>query len=111
MLFMNWESLRQKLLSTARAHPPSDRVPYAFQKRIMARLVQPPVLDFTALWASALWRAAAPCIALALLLGVWSFVGAQKNSGASNLTDNEDFVLHFERTMLADVNEPVEERW
>ena len=109
MLFMNWESLRQKLLSTARANPPSDRVPYAFQKRIMARLAQPSPLDLSALWASALWRAAAPCVGLALLLGVWSFVGAQNSSGPSNLTDGDDFALHFERTMLADVDEPVEE--
>ena len=64
---MNLETLRQQLLFIAHAHPPTDRVPYAFEKRILARLAQSPVLDLSALWARALWRAAAPCVALTLL--------------------------------------------
>ena len=31
---MNLEPLQKKLLAAARAHPPSDRVPYAFEQRI-----------------------------------------------------------------------------
>jgi hypothetical protein len=108
---MNLETLRQKLLAAARANPPADRVPYAFEKRIMARLAAPPALDLAALWAHALWRAAAPCVAVMLLLGVWSFIGAQNNFGASNLAGGEDFAQHFEQTMLAAVEEPVEEIW
>ena len=108
---MNWEPLRQKLLSVARAQPPMDLVPYAFEKRILARLAQPPMPDLSALWANALWRAAAPCVALALLLGVWSFVGAQNNVGTPGLTESDDFASHFERTMLAAVEEPAEESW
>ena len=108
---MDLELLRQKLLSVARAQPPADRMPYAFAKRIMARLAQAPALDLSALWARALWRAAAPCVALTLLLGVWSFVGAQNNSGGPALADADDFAQHFERTMLAAVEEPAEEIW
>jgi hypothetical protein len=108
---MNLETLRQKLLSVARANPPVDRVPYAFEKRIMARLAETPALDLVALWASALWRAAVPCVALMLLLGVWAFVGAQNHSTAVSLTDRDDFAQHFERTMLAAVEEPAEETW
>ena len=108
---MNLETLRQKLLAAARANPPADRVPYAFEKRIMARLAEPPALDLAALWARALWRAAAPCAAFMLLLGVWSFVGAQNNFGSPGLTDSGDFAQHFEQTMLAAVEEPVEETW
>ena len=107
---MDLELLRQKLLSAARAHPPADGVPYAFAKRIMARLAPTPAPDLSALWARALWRAAAPCVALTLLLGVWSFVGAQ-NNGGPGLTDNDDFAQHFERTMLAAVEEPAEDSW
>lgn len=108
---MNLETLRQKLLATARANPPADRVPYAFEKRIMARLAQQPALDAAALWAHGLWRAAAPCVALALLLGAWSFVGSQNNSTTS-ATETVDFAQHFEQTMLAAVEEqPVEENW
>ena len=108
---MNLESLRQKLLAAARANPPADRVPYAFEKRILALLAQSPALDLSALWARALWRAAAPCVALTLLLGVWSFVGTQNNPGTPGLSDNDDFAQHFERTMLAAVEEPAEEIW
>lgn len=108
---MNLETLRQKLLATARANPPADRVPYAFEKRIMARLAEQPALDLAALWARALLRAAAPCVAVMLLLGVWSFIGAQNNFGATSPAGSEDFAQHFEQTMLAAVEEPVEETW
>ena len=38
---MNLAELERKLIAAARANPPSDRVPYAFEKRIMARLAEP----------------------------------------------------------------------
>ena len=99
---MNLEQLQQKLLTAARAHPPGDRVPYAFEKRILTRLTESPAFDVSALWARALWRAAAPCVALTFLLGVWSFIGAGNNAA----TDTEEFSQHFEQTMLAAVDEP-----
>jgi len=98
---MNLEQLQQKVLAAARAHPPGSRVPYAFEKRILARLNEAPAFDRAALWAGALWRAAGPCVALALLLGVWSFVGASNNAA----TGDEEFSQQFEQTMLAAVNE------
>ena len=103
---MKLEHLQQKLLAAARAHPPGDRVPYAFEKRILARLKEAPAFDVSALWARALWRAAAPCVALTLLLGVWSFLGESNNPAA----DNDELSQHFEQTMLAAVDEP-EEVW
>jgi hypothetical protein len=103
---MNLEELQAKLLTAARANPPGDRVPYAFEKRILARLKESPAFDVSALWARALWRAAAPCVALSLLLGVWSFLGAGNNAA----TDSEEFSQHFEQTMLAAVDE-TEEVW
>ena len=48
---MNLAELERKLIAAARANPPSDRVPYAFEKRIMARLAARPVVDGWALWA------------------------------------------------------------
>lgn len=103
---MNLEQLQQKLLAAARANPPGDRVPYAFEKRILARLKESPAFDVSALWARALWRGAVSCVALALLFGVWSFIGAGNNAA----TDNEEFSQHFEQTMLAAVDEPEEIR-
>ena len=43
------------------------------RKRIMARLAARPLADDWELWGRALWRAAAPCVAIMLLLGAWSF--------------------------------------
>jgi len=108
---MNLDTLHQKLLATARANPPADCVPYAFEKRILARLADRPTVDLAALWARALWRAAAPCVAFMLLLGVWTLVGTQNHSTAANLTEGDDFSQHFERTMLAAVEESTEEIW
>ena len=69
---MNLVELQRRLLAAARANPPSDRVPYAFEQRIMARLRECPALDEWALWGRALWRAAAPCAAIMLLLAAWA---------------------------------------
>ena len=107
---MNVDHLQQKLLAAARNPLPSDHVPYAFEKRILARLLTPATLDYSALWARALWRAAAPCVALTLLFGVWSFVGTNNNSATSAGADAGDFSQHFEQTMLAAVDE-LEEIW
>jgi len=35
---MNLAGLQRKLIAAARANPPSDRVPFAFEKRILAQL-------------------------------------------------------------------------
>lgn len=107
---MNLEQLQQKLLAAARAHPPGDHVPYAFEKRIMSCLATVPAPDFSALWARALWRAAAPCVAVAILLGVWS-LGGDGSSTAAGLANREDFSQHFERTMLAVADEQTEDIW
>jgi hypothetical protein len=103
---MNLEQLQQKLLTAARAHPPDDRVPYAFEKRILAHLSGISRIDHESFWARALWRAAAPCVALTLLLSAWSFIGT--NNPAT--TDNEAFSQRFEQIMLAAVDDS-EEAW
>lgn len=64
---MNLELFEAKILAAARKAPVSDRVPYAFEKRIMARLRQSPALDPLAFWSHALWRAVAPCLGLCVL--------------------------------------------
>jgi hypothetical protein len=105
---MNLDHLQKKLLSAARSQVPSDHVPYAFEKRILARLLTPATFDRSAIWARALWRAAAPCVALTLLFGVWSFLG--NNAGTAGLADGGDFSQHFEQTMLAGLDD-VEDLW
>ena len=96
---MNLAELERKLIATARANPPSDRVPYAFEKRIMARLAARPVTDDWGFWARALWRAAAPCVAITLLLGAWSFFTPQSSTSANDVSQE------LEKTLLAAVDQ------
>jgi anti-sigma-K factor RskA len=70
---MKLDQIIEKLLSTARKDQPSDRVPYAFEKRIMAQIADlPSADDLWAAWSRLLWRAVAPCAAVAVLtVVVW----------------------------------------
>jgi hypothetical protein len=104
---MNLAELERKLMAAARANPPSDRVPYAFEKRIMARLAARPMSDGWELWGRALWRAAAPCVAIMLLLGAWSFFTPQASAPATDLSQQ------LEQTLLAavDQDQPADSAW
>jgi hypothetical protein len=102
---MNDDELRARLIAAARRHPPSDRVPYAFEKRIMRHIssTAPPTL--WALWAGPLWRAALSCIAITLLCGVWSLASHRRaDEGAG-------FSQEFEAAVFAPVNQHVEDAW
>ena len=70
---MNLAHLRRKLIAAARANPPGDQVPYAFEKRVLARLRAAQVEDAWALWGRALWRSALACLVVAIGLSVWSY--------------------------------------
>jgi len=96
---MKLDKLQQKLLAAARSNPPSERVPLAFEKRIMARLAALPVLDGWALWGRALWRAAAPCVAVMLLLGAWSLFAPTTTPSSNDLSQD------LENTLLAAVDQ------
>ena len=64
---MNLSELQKKLFAVARRNPPHSQVPYAFEKRIMARLSSPPKPSEGLAWSRALWYGAAACVAVALL--------------------------------------------
>ena len=92
---MNDEPLRQKLLASARAHPPSDRVPCAFDKRIMSRTRSRDVPDAWSAWGAILWRAVAPCFALMLMAGIGSFIMQPAS---------EDIGIQLDRVLFADLD-------
>ena len=96
---MDIDALQKKLIAAAKANPPRDSVPYAFEKRITARLASQTMLDDLQLWAGGLWRAAVPCIAVMLLLGVWSLYPAPHKTVSSDLSQD------IENTVLAAVQE------
>ena len=102
---MDLTELERELIAIARATPPSDRVPYTFAKRIMALLAVRPVVDQWALWSRALWRSAAACLAVTLLLSALSlFLPASPKSPG-------DLSQDFERTMLVAVDQDGGSSW
>lgn len=97
---MNLEDLQKKLFAAARNNPPEDRVPYAFEKRILARLAIQPATDSSAFWARALWRAAVPCVALTILLTALSLTLVSNETTAVASQEN-DISQQFELALLA----------
>ena len=101
---MNLADLQKKLIAAARNDSPSDAVPYAFEKRVMALITSKPVPDVLLLWSRALWRGAASCIAVMLLLGAISFFTPGANTSSGDLSQD------FEKTLLAAVDQPDDAR-
>lgn len=68
---MNLLELHKKLIAAARATPSDDRVPYAFEKRIMTCLAGKSPLNVWDLWGKALGRSAVICVIfmMALVIG------------------------------------------
>lgn len=96
---MNLVELQRKLIAAARRQPFDDRVPCGFAQRVKARLPVRAAADQLALWARALWRGAAACVAVTLLLGALTLFLPAANSSPNDLTQA------FENTMLAPVNQ------
>ena len=101
---MNVDALRNKLITTAKNNPPSDKVPYMFEKRIMARLDGHAPLSIWALWSQPMWRAALSCVAITLLCGIWSFSNL-------NAADSNDFSQDLESAVFAGMSQHVEDAW
>ncbi len=94
---MNLSELQNKLLAAARRNPPDDQVPYAFEKRIMARLTALPKPSEWLAWSRALWYGAAACVAVALITSVLPF----------RATDDEDdsFSEGVEQSIMVSVDD------
>lgn len=102
---MNLNGLQQTLIAAARAHPPGDAVPYAFEQRILARLSDRPMADSSLAWVRGLWRAAASCAAVCLLLGAWTLF-SPSGDGA-----DDEFVQQLENTVFAAVDQEGDSTW
>lgn len=85
--FMDPSEPCQKLIAAARALPPDERVPYAFEKRVMARLAGGFILDPWTLWGQGLARAAVLCVAVTLLLAASSFLLPSRKTQATTLPE------------------------
>jgi len=90
---MDIDKALHQLIQAAKAKPLDDRVPVAFEKRIMGAVLglRPP--DLWTLWTSALWRVATPCTALAIVLCAWMLYSDFIASPSSLTQDLDDAVL------------------
>jgi hypothetical protein len=97
---MNFAELQRKLTAAARLQPPDERVPYAFEKRIMALVAARAAVSGRLLWARGLWHAAVSCMVLAAVCGAISFFTPTAKPDNSN-----DLSQDFENTLLASVDQ------
>ncbi len=102
---MNEPRLTSRLISVARRRPADDRVPLAFEQRVLARLRSLPPVDAWDWWARGLWRAALPCLAVAVVAVAWSSVSGGDEDSIYN---PEDYAASFELA-LYDNADPVDE--
>src|SRR5688500_9041106 len=90
-----------QVANAARVIRSDDRVPYAFEKRIMSRLKSLHPQDISAMLTHLMWRAAVSCLAISLITGAAiSFA----DPSAEELLASD-----LERTVLAPVD--VEDTW
>lgn len=102
---MKLNDMQSKLMAVARKNPPSNRVPYAFEKRIMSRVTAVTPLNTWALWAGPLWRAAVSCVAITILCGVWSFASHRQTES------QESFSQAFEAAVVTPPSQSTEGAW
>jgi len=96
---MNLAELQQKLTAAARRQTVDDRVPYAFEKRILALIAERAAASGRVLWARGLWRAAVSCVAVAAVCGAVSFFTPAAADNSNDLSQD------FENTLLASVDQ------
>lgn len=94
---MDLVELERKLTAAARANQPSDNVPVAFEKRIMARLIELRYPDYSVLWVRGLWRGALASIAASCAVFALVMILTPRASECEIFTDR------FESAMLAGV--------
>ena len=73
------EDILERLLTQTRKIPANDRVPYAFEKRIMAHIKEAPAAaaNLWELWGHSLWRAVVPCLGVMVFVAVWMYTAGE----------------------------------
>jgi hypothetical protein len=92
---MRLDELQKKLTAAARLQPADDRVPYAFEKRILALIAARAESARRIFWARGLWRGAISCVALALVCGALSLFVEETSDNSADLSQD------LENTLLA----------
>ena len=102
---MNVNELHAKLIAAARKHPPSEQIPYAFEKRILSHLSDRPAPNIWALWCRPLWQAALSCVAITVVCGLWAYGSQPKPDTA------DTFSQDFAAAVFAPMGEHIEDAW
>ena len=74
------DKILEKMLTASRKVA-NDRVPYAFEKRVMAHIKDTPqmTLSMWVQWSQGLWRSVIPCVAIMILVAVWTNTRSTSN--------------------------------
>jgi len=74
------DNLLDKMLTASR-EAADDRVPYKFEKRVMAHIKETShmALSTWAQWSQGLWRSVIPCFAIMILVAVWTNTRSTSN--------------------------------
>ncbi|MSU64161.1 MAG: hypothetical protein EXS31_17515 [Pedosphaera sp.] len=102
---MNLEKIQRKLIEVARSSPPSDRVPLAFERRIMAALATSAEVDPWLALSRALWRAAVPAVGIMCMMSLWALL-----AGDPSLITSDNLAADLESSVLAPLDQ-LEEVW
>ena len=86
------DSRFQSFVEMARALPPVEQVPYAFEKRVLAR-IREISSDPWAAWSGLMWRAAVACLMISLGAGLLSASRAEPKAGELVASDLEEVVF------------------
>lgn len=108
---MNLAQLESKLLSAGRSNPPRQQVPYAYEKRVMTHIRGTTAVDHWGIWSGALWRAAAPCVALTMFLSAWTYFSP--GGWPQTAAQTADLSQALENAVLAEMemDSPGESLW
>ena len=97
---MKATALEKKLLAAARLQKPDDRVPYAFEKRIMALVAERSAVARQVFWTRGLWRAALSCLAVTVVFCARAWFSPIVTDEGNDLSQD------FETTLLASIDQP-----
>jgi hypothetical protein len=82
----------EEFVKLARELPGNERVPYAFEKRVMAHIASAGAPDPILFWTRALWRAVVPCVGIMIVAAAVSFSHPSDVAG-DNEVDLDNAVL------------------
>ena len=102
---MNHQQLHQNIIAAARKLPAEESVPYAFEKRVMRRILTRPEADIFTLWGRMMWRAAFSCLVVMAATGAWN------SFNSLNLSQSESEFGDLEYAVLEPVHTALEESW